>query len=206
MIGGVLTDDFVMLEDFYFAMQRKGWIINMKNQIEKLFSNRYIRIATACLALMSLIAFFGYGILLSARRKMSVYVFSILYDIFEIFITILAIIIIILVFVMFIRQMIYGNEVKHDINYWKMNSDAQAIEIEDSRYWLPVKYNNPILPFVVGFSCYIIVPYFICTNYLHIEFSRFIDIVFFLVIEYVLIVTIVILIRLFRRFRAFRVK
>lgn len=80
------------------------------------------------------------------------------------------------------------------------------METENDFYLLPIRHKSPIISFVIGFLCYIIVSLLICYFYLHFTFSNLGQIIIFVIIEYVFIVLIVIVIRLVRRFTAFRVK
>lgn len=80
------------------------------------------------------------------------------------------------------------------------------METENDLYLLPIRHKSPIIPFVIGFFCYITVPLLICYFYLHFTLSNLGQIIIFVIIEYVLIILIVVVIRFVRRFTAFRVK
>lgn len=190
----------------FCGAKRKGWITDMKKGIERIISNRYIQVAIVCLIMMSFIVFFGYFFLLSVRTAIPADLFSALVNIIVITTIILNIIVVISMIIMAVKILVYGIEVRHDKTYWEVEVCTQVMETENNPYWLPVRYNNPILPFVIGLGCYIAVPCFIWIYYLHFELSGFMQKVLFILIEYVLIVAIVILIRLVRRFRAFEVK
>lgn len=180
----------------------------MKRWMVELFSNKYLRIALISVIAMTLIAFFGVAFLKLVGSRLPAETFSFLVAVFEIVIMTLGIVATISIIIMGIRLLIYGNEVKHDKTYWKIQSlggSDKVMETQNDPYLLPVRLRNPIVPFILFLCCNIML-FLVVWFYFQVIFNQVMQIVIAFIVEYVMIVAFVIFVRLLRRFRPFRVK
>lgn len=181
----------------------------MKRWMERLVSNKYLRVALIGFFALLLFALFDIAFLMQARSWMTPETFSVWVAVSEIIIMTLGSVVTISVIIMGIRLIIYGNEVRHDRAYWedtKPGRQDRVMEVQNDPYLLPVRIRNPIVPFMLLVGCYNIMPLVVVGYHFRVAFDRLIQIVIAFVIEYVMIVALVVFVRLLRRLRPFRVR
>lgn len=80
------------------------------------------------------------------------------------------------------------------------------MDVQQDPYLLPVRFRNPIVPFLLFVCGYHIMPLFVVCFYFQVVFDRLTQLVLAFAAEYAMVVLLVIFVRLLRRLRPFRVK